>query len=308
MGRKRRGRPLNGWVIIDKPAGMTSAAVVGRARRLMDAAKAGHGGTLDPLATGVLPLAFGEATKTLGWMLDATKIYRFTLRFGETRATDDAEGAVTAVSDVRPERAAICAALADFTGEIEQVPPTYSAIKIGGERAYALARRAQPVTLAPRRVVVRRFELIGQPDADHAEFEVEAGKGTYMRSLGRDLAMALGSVGHIAALRRIRAGPFGLERAISLEKLALVGHSAPPADFLLPVEAALDDIPALALTEAEARRLQRGQPLPVLPVASRSPSHTISQGAVVCAMSGDRLVALARITGGEIRPIRVLNV
>ena len=308
MGRKRRGRAIHGWMVIDKPAGMTSAAVVGKARRLTDAAKVGHGGTLDPLATGVLPLAFGEATKTVAWAMDGAKVYRFTVRWGEARATDDAEGAVSASSDARPTIEEIESVLPRFVGEIEQVPPTYSAVKVGGRRAYALARDNQPVNLEPRPVVIHRLALIGVPDIDHAEFEAESGKGAYMRSLARDLAVAVGTVGHIEKLRRTRVGPFSEEGAISLEKLAALGHSAPLADYLLPVETALDGIPALVLTVAEARRLQRGQPLPVLPVASRSPLTDIAQGAVVCAMAEGRLVALARIMGGEIRPLRVLNV
>ena len=308
MGRKRRGRAVHGWMVIDKPAGMTSAAVVGKARRLTGAAKVGHGGTLDPLATGILPLAFGEATKTVAWAMDGAKEYRFTVRWGEARATDDAEGAVTATSDARPTIEEIASVLPRFIGEIDQVPPAYSAVKVDGRRAYALARDNQPADLPPRPVVIHRLELIGAPDADHAEFEAQSGKGAYMRSLARDLAMAVGTVGHIEKLRRTRVGPFAEEDAISLEKLAALGHSAPLADYLLPVETALDVIPALVLTEAEARRLQRGQPLPVLPVASRSPLTDIAQGAVVCAMAEGRLVALARIRGGEIRPLRVLNV
>lgn len=308
MGRKRRGRAVHGWMVIDKPAGMTSAAVVGKARRLTGAAKVGHGGTLDPLATGVLPLAFGEATKTVAWAMDGAKEYRFTVRWGEARATDDAEGAVTTTSDARPTIEEIETVLPRFIGEIDQVPPAYSAVKVGGKRAYALARDNQPVDLPPRPVIIHRLELIGAPDADHAEFEAESGKGAYMRSLARDLAVAVGTVGHIEKLRRTRVGPFAEEDAISLEKLAALGHSAPLADYLLPVETALDGIPALVLTEAEARRLQRGQFLPVLPVASRSPLTDIAQGAVVCAMAEGRLVALARIRGGEIRPLRVLNV
>jgi tRNA pseudouridine55 synthase len=295
-------------MVIDKPAGMTSAAVVGKARRLTGAAKVGHGGTLDPLATGILPLAFGEATKTVAWAMDGAKEYRFTVRWGEARATDDAEGAVTATSDARPTIEEIASVLPRFIGEIDQVPPAYSAVKVDGRRAYALARDNQPADLPPRPVVIHRLELIGAPDADHAEFEAQSGKGAYMRSLARDLAMAVGTVGHIEKLRRTRVGPFAEEDAISLEKLAALGHSAPLADYLLPVETALDGIPALVLTEAEARRLQRGQPLPVLPVASRSPLTDIAQGAVVCAMAEGRLVALARIRGGEIRPLRVLNV
>ncbi len=308
MGRKRRGRAVHGWMVIDKPAGMTSAAVVGKARRLTGAAKVGHGGTLDPLATGVLPLAFGEATKTVAWAMDGAKVYRFTVRWGEARATDDAEGAVTATSDARPTIEEIASVLPRFIGDIDQVPPAYSAVKVSGKRAYALARDNQPVDLPPRSVIIHRLELIGAPDADHAQFEAETGKGAYMRSLARDLAVAVGTVGHIEKLRRTRVGPFAKEDAISLEKLAALGHSAPLADYLLPVETALDVIPALVLTEAEARRLQRGQPLPVLPVASRSPLTDIAQGAVVCAMAEGRLVALARIRGGEIWPLRVLNV
>lgn len=308
MGRKRRGRAVHGWMIIDKPMGMTSAAVVGKARRLTGAAKVGHGGTLDPLATGVLPLAFGEATKTVAWAMEGAKVYRFTVRWGEARATDDAEGAVTASSDARPTADEIEAILPRFVGEIDQVPPAYSAVKIGGKRAYALARDDQPVVLEPRPVVIHRLALLGAPDIDHAEFEAESGKGAYMRSLARDLAVALGTVGHIEKLRRTRVGPFAEEDAISLENLAALGHSAPLAGYLLPVETALDGIPALELTVAEARRLQRGQPLAVLPVASRSPLSDIAQGAVVCAMAEGRLVALAHIEGGEIRPLRVLNV
>ena len=308
MGRKRRGRAVHGWMVIDKPAGITSAAVVGKARRLTGAAKVGHGGTLDPLATGVLPLAFGEATKTVAWAMDGAKVYRFTVRWGEARATDDAEGAVTATSDARPTIEEIASVLPRFIGDIDQVPPAYSAVKVSGKRAYALARDNQPVDLPPRPVIIHRLELIGAPDADHAQFEAETGKGAYMRSLARGLAVAVGTVGHIEKLRRTRVGPFAKEDAISLEKLAALGHSAPLADYLLPVETALDVIPALVLTEVEARRLQRGQPLPVLPVASRSPLTDIAQGAVVCAMAEGRLVALARIRGGEIWPLRVLNV
>ena len=300
MGRKRRGKPIHGWLVIDKAAGMTSNAVVGWVRRLTGAAKAGHGGTLDPLAT-------GEATKTMAFVVDGSKAYRFTVRWGEGRDTDDAEGAVTALSDVRPREEDIRRALGDFTGDIEQVPPAFSAVKVGGHRAYELARAEVAVELAPRTVRIERFELVGCPDADHAEFEVGCGKGTYMRSLARDLALRLGTLGHVTALRRTRAGPFAEEAAISLDNFEGLGHSAPLVSHLLPVETALADIPALALTEAEARRLRHGQPVAVLPVATRSPHSNVAQGAVVCAMSGDKPVALARITGGEIRPLRVLN-
>ncbi len=307
MGRKRRGKPIHGWLIIDKPAGLTSAAVVGRVRRLTGAAKVGHGGTLDPLATGVLPLALGEATKTVSYVMDGTKVYRFTACWGEARSTDDSEGEVTARSDVRPSEDAVRATLERFHGDIEQIPPAYSAVKVGGKRAYALARADVPVELEPRRVHIERMTLLDMPDADHAEFEVIAGKGTYMRALARDLALALDTVGHVSALRRTAVGPFTEGEAISLDNLAALGHSAALAEHLLPVETALDDIPVLALTAAEACCLRQGQPVSVLAAATRSPLQEISRGAVVCAMSEGRPVALARITGGEIRPVRVLN-
>jgi tRNA pseudouridine55 synthase len=307
MGRRRGGRPIHGWLVIDKPAGMSSAAVVGRVRRILDAAKAGHGGTLDPLATGMLPIALGEATKTVAYAMEGSKAYRFTVRWGEARATDDAEGEVTETSSVRPTEDRIRAVLTAFTGEIQQVPPRFSAVKVAGVRAYALARADKPVALEPRQVVIHRLELAALPDADHAEFTVECGKGAYMRSLARDLARALGTVGHVVALRRTAVGPFGEEMAISLEKLETLSHSAPPTDWLLPVETALADIPALALTEAEARSLRHGQPVPVLPVANRSSLKGVGQGAVGCAMADGKPVALVEIKGAEIRPLRVLN-
>ena len=307
MGRRRRGRPIHGWLVVDKPLNVTSNDVVVRARRALDAAKVGHGGTLDPLASGLLPLAFGEATKTVSYVMDGAKVYRFTVRWGEATETDDREGAVIATSDVRPDRAAIEAVLPSFVGEIDQVPPAYSAIKVDGRRAYDLARNDEVVELEPRKVRIDRLELIAMPDADHAEFEVHSGKGAYMRSLARDLALALGTVGHVAALRRIKVGPFTESMAISLDKLEELGHSAPPLDQLLPVETALADIPALALTEAEARRLHHGQPVPALPVIARSPGKKVAQGDVLRAMAGNRLVAIASIKGGEIRPLRVLN-
>lgn len=306
MGR-RGGKPINGWLIIDKPLGVTSAGVVGKVRRLTGAAKVGHGGTLDPLATGVLPLALGEATKTVSYAMNGAKIYRFTVRWGEATETDDAEGAVTEQSDVRPDEAAILAVLPSFIGEIEQVPPIYSAVKVDGRRAYALARADQPVALEPRRVRIDDFRLIEFADADHATFEVVSGKGAYMRSLARDLALALGTVGHVSALRRIAVGPFHEKDAISLDKLADVGHSAPLSQFLLPVETALDDIPALALTAAEGSSLKQGRAVPALPVMTRLAPATLSQGDIVCAMAGGKPVALAQIKGAEIRPLRVLN-
>lgn len=304
---RRRGRTLNGWLVIDKPAGITSTSVVSRTRRATGAAKAGHGGTLDPLATGVLPIAFGEATKTVSYVIGGRKIYRFTVKWGEQRDTDDAEGEVTTVSSLRPTADDIRGVLGRFCGAIEQVPPTYSAVKIAGERAYALARADRPVELSARQVRVDRLELLDCPDEERAVFEVWAGKGVYMRALARDLARALGTAGHVVALRRLAAGPFCEAQAISLDKLEGLGHSEQLVEHLLPVGAALADIPALTLTEAEARRLRHGQRVAVLPVARRSSLSDVSRDSVVCAMTRGRPVALAQVRGGEICPLRILN-
>jgi len=307
MARKRKGIPISGWLAIDKPLGLSSAQVVGKVRWLLKAAKVGHGGTLDPLATGVLPIALGEATKTVSYVMDGTKTYRFQVRWGEATATDDREGEITGTSPARPTIEAIEAALPAFTGEIEQIPPAYSAIKVDGERAYDLARAGETVELKSRLVRIERFSLLAQPDADHADFEVVCGKGTYIRSLARDLARALGTVGHVSVLRRTACGPFREENAISLETLEQVGQGPAPWSFLLPVETALDDIPALALTEVEARRLQNGGPVSVLHVAARHPEASFKSGTICRAMMGPRLVALARIESGAIHPVRVMN-
>jgi tRNA pseudouridine55 synthase len=307
MARKRRGDPVHGWLVIDKEPGITSAKVVYKARKILNAAKVGHSGTLDPLATGVLPLAFGEATKTVSYMMDGKKEYRFTVQWGEARDTDDAEGVVIETSDHRPNEDEIKAKLGNFIGEIEQVPPAYSAIKVDGERAYKLARAEKSVELKARKIFIERFELLEMPDADHATFEVTSGKGAYIRGLTRDLARELGTVGHISALRRTRVGPFNEKDAISLDKLEELGHNTAAVDILRPVETALDDIPALALTEDEARRLRCGQSVSALDVAKRTPLTDIDQGATICAMADGKVVALARIEGGEIRPFRVLN-
>jgi tRNA pseudouridine55 synthase len=307
MGRRRGGTPVHGWLVLDKPYGMSSSRAVGAVRRLLDAAKAGHGGTLDPLATGILPIALGEATKTVAWAMAGRKTYRFTLRWGEARATDDAEGAVTATSDVRPDPASIAAVLPRFTGTIQQTPPAYSALKLDGERAYDLARRGETVELAARPAEIFALRLIGQVDDDHAEFEVETGKGVYVRSLGRDIALALGTVGHIAALRRLAVGTFTLDRAISLDKLEALRHSAAVFGHLLPIETALDDIPALALTEAEAHRLRHGQTVVPLLAADQARLDELGNGALVRATTGEMLVALTEVSAGGLRPVRVLN-
>lgn len=297
MPRRRKGRPIHGWVPIDKSAGVTSARVVAEVKRVTGAAKAGHGGTLDPLATGVLPVALGEATKTVPYLQDSQKAYEFTVRWGEARTTDDAEGETVATSDRRPDRAAIEAALSAFVGEIRQRPPAYSAIKVYGQRAYALAREGAPVELEERIVRIDRFVLVDQPDADHATFLVECGKGTYVRSLARDLARVLGTHGYVSRIRRIRVGPFDAARAISLDKLEELVHSAPLREAVFPVETVLDDIPALALTGPQASRLGSGQ-------AVRVPN---AADGVYRVRSGDRLVALAEAKDGEVRVLRVFH-
>jgi tRNA pseudouridine55 synthase len=297
---KRPKNKIDGWVVLDKPLGLGSTSAVGRVRWLFGAAKAGHGGTLDPLATGVLPIALGEATKTVPFVMDGRKEYKFTLCFGEARSTEDAEGEVTATSDARPADEAIRAALPAFIGEIEQMPPAFSALKIDGQRAYDLARAGEAVVLKARKVTIGRLELLGRPDADHADFVVGCGKGTYIRSLGRDLALALGTVGYLSALRRTVAGPFREEGSISLSKLEALGHIPPLLGALAPVETALDDIPALALTEAQADLLRHGQP--VFLTQDVPPS-----GALARAGCGQKLVALVRSDGVSLQPVRVFN-
>ena len=305
--RKRRGRPVHGWVVLDKPLHMSSAQAVAVVRRVFEAEKAGHGGTLDPLATGILPIALGEATKTVPWAMAGLKTYRFTVRWGEQRATDDAEGAVIASSRHRSDRAAILDILPRFTGEILQRPPAFSALKIVGERAYDLARKGENVNLPARPVRVESLVLVAEPDRDHGEFEAVVGKGTYIRALARDLAEALGTVGHVSALRRTRVGPFTEAAAISLDYLASLGHSPAPSEHLLPVETALDDIPALALSEAEATGLRRGQAVTPLNALDRARLLELGDGRTVCARCGDKPVALAEIRAGQLRPVRVLN-
>jgi tRNA pseudouridine55 synthase len=305
--RKKRGRKLDGWLIVDKPAGITSTSVVNRVRHAFGAAKAGHGGTLDPLATGVLPVAFGAATKTVPYVMDGAKHYRFTLRFGEARDTDDADGQVTGTSDVRPDEEAIRAALPAFRGDIMQVPPAFSAVKVAGARAYDLARGGEPAVLAARPARVERFDLIGLCDERTAEFEVVSGKGVYMRSLARDLALALGTLGHITALRRLKVGPFAEAQAIPLDKIA-VGEDSTAAspDLLLPVATALADIPALALTEAEATAVACGQALSLVALMGRIPDRADPDGGLVRAMAGGHVLGLGRLVDGWLRPERLL--
>ncbi|WP_137126829.1 tRNA pseudouridine(55) synthase TruB [Roseomonas sp. HF4] len=303
--RKPKGRPIDGWLIIDKPTAIGSTDVVAICKRGFQAQKCGHGGTLDPLATGVLPIAFGAATKTVPYVMDGTKQYRFTLHLGEARDSDDADGNVTGTSEARPTDEQIRAALPAFIGDIMQVPPIFSAIKVAGERAYDLARAGEAVELAARPARVDRFELIERPDADTAVFFVESGKGVYMRSLARDIAKACGTVGHITALRRLRVGPFLERDAVPLA--AVQGAAAEGLPPLLPVTMALADIPALDLSEAEAARLSFGQPISLVDLMGRIPAAANPDGGLARAMVGERLMGLARLEEGLLKPERWLG-
>ena len=302
MARRRKGSPVHGWLIFDKPEGMNSTRAVGLVKSLYDAAKAGHAGTLDPLATGVLPIALGEATKTVPFLVEGSKVYRFTVRFGIETNTDDAEGKVTASSDRRPSSPEIEATLPRFTGEIIQVPPRFSALKVEGARAYELARDEEQFELEPRPVSIARLTLVAHPDKDHCILETECGKGTYVRALARDLGRALGSHGHVAALRRTRVGPFGEDRAVSVERLeALASDRDDLVTALEPVEIALRDIPALTVSAADAARLRRGQP-----VLLRGRDAPILAGTIY-AMARGTLVAVGEVSEGELKPRRIFN-
>ncbi len=308
MSRKTKGSPVHGWIVLDKPLGLTSARAVAAVKRILGAQKAGHAGTLDPLATGVLPIALGEATKIVSVALGGPKSYRFSLAWGEERSTDDAEGEVTATSAHRPGRADIEAALPRFTGSLMQTPPAFSALKLHGERAYDLARSGAEVALKPRPVSIDRLALLDLPDRDHARFEARVGSGTYIRALARDLGRDLGTLAYVTELQRISVGCFTLERAISLAQLEALGHSAAASGHLLPLETALDDIPALAQTESQAKALRCGQAVTPLRPEDRARIDQIGDGARICATSGGKLVALAEVASGEIRPLRVMNV
>ncbi len=308
MSRKTKGLPVHGWVVLDKPLGLTSARAVAAVKRILGAQKAGHAGTLDPLATGVLPIALGEATKIVSVALGGPKTYRFTLAWGEQRATDDAEGEITATSAHRPGSGDIEAVLPRFTGAVMQTPPAFSALKIKGERAYDLARGGAEVALPPRPVSIDHLALLDMPDPDHARFEARVGSGTYIRALARDLGLALGTFAYVTELQRISVGCFTLDRAISLAQLEALGHSAAASGHLLPLETALDDIPALALTESQAKALRCGQAVTPLRPEDRARIDQIGDGARICATSGGKLVALAEVASGEIRPLRVMNV
>jgi tRNA pseudouridine55 synthase len=297
---------LHGWLIIDKPYGITSARAVALVRRSAGV-KTGHAGTLDPLATGVLPLALGEATKTVRFAAAGHKRYRFRIRWGEARDTDDREGAVIAESAVRPDSAAIAAMLPRFTGTIRQRPPPYSAIKIAGRRAYALARAGSPPELAARAVEIAELRLTSAAEPDHADFAAVVGEGTYIRALARDLAEALGTLGHIAELRRLAVGRFTESQAISLDCAVALGHSLAASEHLLPIETALDDIPAIAVTAEEAGRLRHGQRVTPQDACERARLDNIDDGTIVGARYDQLLVAVARIEDCGLRPLRIIN-
>jgi tRNA pseudouridine55 synthase len=305
MARRRKGSPVSGWLILDKPQGLTSTQAVTKVRRLFDAAKAGHAGTLDPLATGVLPIALGEATKTVPFAVEGLKTYRFTVRFGAETDTDDAEGDVTAKSEARPSSEAISGMLPRFTGEISQVPPRFSALKVEGARAYDLARDKEEFELAPRIVSIERLSLVSCPDPDHCVLEAECGKGTYVRAMARDLGRALGTCAHVEALRRTRVGAFGEEDAVTLAELEAMKDGAPGGEALLgalkPIEAALGDLPALAFSHSDAARLRQGQP-----VLLRGRDAPVFSGAAYATSKGT-LVALGEMEQGQFKPKRIFN-
>jgi tRNA pseudouridine55 synthase len=303
---RRKGNEIHGWLILDKPEGLTSNQALGRLKRLFNPKKAGHAGTLDPLATGVLPVAFGEATKTVAHVVDCEKTYDFTIRWGVETDTDDAEGRAVKTGDARPSREAIEAALPSFLGDVLQAPPSYSAIKVDGERAYDLARDGEAVELAPRMVQIYTLEIAATPSPDLTRLICECGKGTYVRSLARDLGRVLGCFGHIAALRRTSAGPFSEDNAISLETLENLSNSAGGQEALLstviPVETALDGIPALAISGDDAARLKRGQSILI-----RGGSAPILKGPVYATSRGV-LIAIGEVERGELHPVRVFNI
>lgn len=305
MARRKKGNPVHGWLVLDKPLNMTSTQAVGYVRRMFNAQKAGHAGTLDPLATGILPIAFGEATKTVPYAVDGEKAYRFTVQWGAETATDDAEGEVTQTSGERPLRTGIEALLPHFIGEIMQVPPQFSAIKVDGNRAYDLARDGEVVKLEARPVTIERLEMVDMPAADRSVFEAECGKGTYVRAIARDMGRLLGCFGHVIALRRTRVGPFDEMRAVTVEDIEAASKAddggAALAQLLSPVESALSDIPELMVSPADAASLVRGQAILIrgrdAPVLS-GPAFATSKG---------RLIALGELDKGALHPTRVFN-
>ena len=307
MSKRKRGRAINGWICLDKPLGLGSTPAVSKIRHAFNAQKAGHAGTLDPLATGILPIALGEATKTVSFMTEAEKDYRFTIAFGTSTETLDAEGAVTGQSDARTTREAIEAALPAFVGDIIQTPPAYSAILIDGQRAYDLARAGLNPEMKSRPAFVRSAAVTAF-DGETATIGVTVGKGFYIRSLMRDLCAALGVEGHVSVLRRTRVGPFTEARAIGLENLLELSHKAGALEGLLPVETALDDIPALALTTEDAFRLSQGRAVVLLPRQVEALEVLLTEGSrTVLARQDETLVAICEMRAGQLNPVRVFN-
>ncbi|MEL6965785.1 MAG: tRNA pseudouridine(55) synthase TruB [Pseudomonadota bacterium] len=303
MARRKKGRAVSGWIVLDKPYELGSTQAVGKVRWLFQAQKAGHAGTLDPLATGILPIALGEATKTVPYVVDGEKAYRFTVRWGVRTNTDDAEGTPVATSDARPTKEQILALLPRFTGDIDQVPPAFSAIKIDGKRAYAEARAGEDVKLDARRVEIDSFDLVEQPDADHATFEVNCGKGTYVRALARDLGVLLGCEGHVSALHRTFVEPFEEADSISLDDLiALEGDfSALDEKLITPLDA-MQGFPELRLSSDQAERIRRGNA-----VILRGRDAPIEEEDV-CAIFKGNLIAIGDIEKGQFQPRRVFQV
>jgi tRNA pseudouridine55 synthase len=300
MARRKKGRDISGWLVVDKPAGVSSAAVVNKVKWAFDANKAGHAGTLDPEATGVLAVALGEATKTVPYITDAMKAYRFLVRFGQATNTDDAEGEVIAERDVRPTDDDICAALTGFVGDIMQVPPQFSAVKVDGQRAYKLARDGEELELEARPLWVESLELVSRPDDDHGELELVCGKGGYVRSIARDLGEALGCHAHVQMLRRVWSGPFVAEDGITMEELQNKAKSAELDAHLLPVEAGLADLPELRCTAEAAARLRHGNPGMVL-------TSEAEYGDEAWASLDGKAVAIGIYRSGELHPSRVFN-
>jgi tRNA pseudouridine55 synthase len=302
MTRRKKGNPVHGWLVLDKAVGMTSTQAVGAVRRAFGAQKAGHAGTLDPLATGILPIALGEATKTVPYAVDGQKEYRFTVRWGIETDTDDAEGRTTATSDSRPGRAAIEALLPRFIGEIMQTPPAFSAVKVAGERAYDLARAGEAVELEPRPVEIDTLDLVECPDPDTAVFAAQCGRGTYVRALARDMGRALGCQGHVTALRRTRVAAFTQRDAVTMDKLAAAAESGEHTlqALLRPVEAALADLAVLRVSREDTARLLRGQSVLVR-------GHDLPPQGPAYATCRGYLVALGHIEQGQLRPTRVFR-
>ena len=300
MARRKKGKDISGWLVVDKPAGITSTAVVNKVRWALGAQKAGHAGTLDPAATGVLAIALGEATKTVPFVTDALKCYRFTVRLGQATNTDDAEGEVIAESPLRPADAEIAAALPAFVGDILQVPPQFSAVKIDGERAYARAREGEEMDLAARPLWVENLTMIARPDPDHVELEMVCGKGGYVRSVARDLGRALGCQGHVAALRRHWSGPFDAADGVTLARVEDLAHTEALEALLRPLEEGLSDLPEVRCTAEAAARLRNGNPAPV--IASEA-----GYGDLAWASQGGRAVAVGTYRAGELHPSRVFR-